>query len=142
MIYFIVKGHTLEHDVQTIIQVFYPNLHYYVVEEPKQQGITIESRLQQGQSIAIFYENGVKKQQAVMEYQELTIKEKKRVIKGAIYQLLRQITGIRPQWGFVTGVRPAKTINELLDKGYTEQQCLQYMMDEIGRASCRERVSA
>ena len=141
MIYFIVKGHTLEHDVQTIIQVFYHNLHYYVVEEPKQQGITIESRLQQGQSIAIFYENGVKKQQAVMEYQELTIKEKKRVIKGAIYQLLRQITGIRPQWGFVTGVRPAKTINELLDKGYTEQQCLQYMMDGYDVTEKKAKIS-
>lgn len=141
MIYFIVKGHTLEHDVQTIIQVFYPNLHYYVVEEPKQQGITIESRLEQGQSVAIFYENGIKKQQAVMEYQELTIKEKKRVIKGAIYQLLKQITGIRPQWGFVTGVRPAKTINELLDKGYTEQQCLDYFIHGYDVTEKKAKIS-
>lgn len=142
MIYFIVKGHTLEHDVQTIIQVFYPNLHYYVVAEPRQQGITIESRLQEGQSIAIFYENGVKKQQAVMQYQELTtIKEKKRVIKGAIYQLLRQITGIRPQWGFITGVRPAKTINELLDKGYTEQQCLEYFINGYDVTEKKAKIS-
>ena len=56
MIYFITKGHTLEHDVQTIIQVFYPNLHYYVTEQPKQQGITIESILQPEKAIAIYLE--------------------------------------------------------------------------------------
>lgn len=131
MIYFIVKGHTLEHDVQTIIQVFYPNLHYYVVQQPQSEGITIESILCEKQASAIYYENGVQRQKAVVEYDavELSIKEKKRVIKCAIYRLLKQITQIRPQWGFITGVRPAKTINELLDKGYTEKQCLQYLID-------------
>ena len=65
MIYFITKGHTLEHDVQTIIQVFYPNLHYYVTEQPKQQGITIESILQAKKAIAIYYENGIQKEYSV-----------------------------------------------------------------------------
>ena len=31
--------------------------------------------------------------------------------------------------GIYYGVRPAKTINELLDKGYTEQQCLRYFIE-------------
>lgn len=129
MIYFITKGHTLEHDVQTIIQVFYPNLHYYVTEQPKQQGITIESILQPEKAITIYYENGIQKEYAIMEYEceKLSTKEKKRVIKCSIYKLLKKITGISPQWGFVTGVRPAKTINELFDKGYTEKQCIEYM---------------
>ena len=131
MIYFMTKGHTLEHDVQTIIQVFYPNMHYYVTQEPAPEGITIESILEGEKAVAVFYENGVKKQQAQMlgKKQQWTEKEKKRVIKGAIYKLLKQKTQIRPQWGFVTGVRPAKAINELLDKGYTEQQCLCYLID-------------
>lgn len=131
MIYFIVKGHTLEHDVQTMIQVFYPNLHYYVVEQPQQEGITIESILCAKQVTAIYYKNGVQKQKEVVEYDviELSTKEKKRLIKCSIYRLLKQITGICPQWGFVTGVRPAKTINELLDKGYTDKQCLDYFIN-------------
>lgn len=131
MIYFIVKGHTLEHDVQTMIQVFYPNLHYYVVEQPQQEGITIESILCEKQVTAIYYKNGVQKQKEVVEYDviELSTKEKKRLIKCSIYRLLKQITGICPQWGFVTGVRPAKTINELLDKGYTDKQCLDYFIN-------------
>ena len=131
MIYFIIKNHTLEHDVQTIIQVFYPNRHYYIVQQPEQNGITIESILEQKKAVAIYYENGIQKGNAFVEYDNtnLSEKEKKRVIKGSIYQLLKRITNIRPQWGFITGVRPAKTINELLDKGYTEEQCLRYFTE-------------
>ena len=131
MIYFITENHTLEHDVQTIIQVFYPNLHYYVVQQPQQNGITIKSILEQKKAVAVYYENGIQKGISFVEYDNtnLTEKEKKRVIKGSIYKLLKQITNICPQWGFITGVRPAKTINELLDKGYTEQQCLRYFIE-------------
>lgn len=131
MIYFMTKGHTWEHDVQTIIQVFYPNTHYYTTEQPVQEGITIESILQGEKAIAVFYENGIQKEQWEMLCQkgQSTEKEKKRVVKGSIYQLLKQKTAMRPQWGFITGVRPAKAVNELLDKGYTPQQCICYLTE-------------
>ena len=93
MIYFITENHTLEHDVQTIIQVFYPNLHYYVVQQPQQNGITIKSILEQKKAVAVYYENGIQKGISFVEYDNinLTEKEKKRVIKGSIYKLLKQI---------------------------------------------------
>ena len=67
MIYFITENHTLEHDVQTIIQVFYPNLHYYVVQQPQQNGITIKSILEQKKAVAVYYENGIQKGNAFVE---------------------------------------------------------------------------
>ena len=29
MIYYRLRGHELQNDVQTMVQVFYPNLHYF-----------------------------------------------------------------------------------------------------------------
>lgn len=126
-IYFIVKGHTLEHDVQTIIQVFYPNLHYYSTGAPKLDTLTVESSLDDEKATAKLYENGVMSCSYVEPVtEELTEKEKKRCIKASIYHMLKEKLHMRPQWGFITGVRPAKTMNELLDKGYTEEECLAY----------------
>lgn len=78
MIYFMTKGHTWEHDVQTIIQVFYPNTHYYTTEQPVQEGITIESILQGEKAIAVFYENGIQKEQWEMLCQKGRVQKKKK----------------------------------------------------------------
>ena len=61
-------------------------------------------------AVAIYYENGIQKGISFVEYDNtnLTEKEKKRVIKGSIYKLLKQITNICPQWGFITGYAPQK----------------------------------
>ena len=39
-----------------------------------------------------------------------------------IYHLLREVTGIRPPWGMMTGVRPVRLIHDQRAKGMTEEQ--------------------
>ena len=117
MIKFILKGHNLPHEVQTIVQVFYPNRHYYETDEISKETYTVVSILENGISGAKLYDCG----DLVGEYKEnydeeeiLNIKEKKRKIKTAIYKLLTKITGYTPVWGILTGIRPAKTVNDLI----------------------------
>ena len=43
MIKYICKGHPYEHEVQTGIQIFFPNRHYYVCEKIENEGICIVS---------------------------------------------------------------------------------------------------
>ncbi len=127
-----ISGHQLSHDVQTIIQVFYPNLHYYLAEQPSPDTLTVESCLEKEKVIARLYRNGKLYASNTLPFSSgvLSIKEQKRMIKASIYGLLKRETGIRPQWGFITGVRPAKTINELLDAGYSKEECLQYFIEK------------
>lgn len=129
---FIIKGHELAHDVQTIIQVFYPNKHYYQVEEPSTEAITIESCLEAREVGATLYKSGILIDSYAFPCNkvELTEKEKKRVIKASIYGLLKKEIGTRPQWGFLTGVRPAKTVNELINNGYSDAECLSWLTDK------------
>ena len=39
-----------------------------------------------------------------------------------IYQLLQQVTGIRPPWGMMTGVRPVRIIHDHRAKGESEEE--------------------
>lgn len=141
MINYKLQGHDMAHEVQTIIQVFYPNQHYYQTEEIVNDTITIESILKKTICSAVLYENGVFQKQYDLCYdaQNLSLRGKKRVVKTAIYRLLKEITEIYPKWGLLTGIRPTKTINELLDKAYTKQQCLQYLMENYD--VCAEKAN-
>lgn len=119
MINFCLKGHELKHEVQTMIQVFYPNRRYILSNEIILEGITVVSELTADFSCAYFYDDGELKFQSrfKLEDKELTIREKKRSLKMAIYLLLKDIVNYDPQWGLITGIRPTKYINELIDSG-------------------------
>ena len=130
MMYYILRGHALQNDVQTMIQVFYPNLHYYQTEEISAEETTIESSVEKGIASAMLYRRGKKAAAwAIPYHQPLTEKECKRLVKLTIFALLSAQTGKRPQWGLLTGVRPAKIVNALLEEGKSNTECLQYLTD-------------
>ncbi|MDD4843394.1 MAG: coproporphyrinogen dehydrogenase HemZ [Anaerotignum sp.] len=131
MIYYMLQGHELQNDVQTMIQVFYPNLHYIRAQEVAPLGLSIISSMEKGIASAMLYRDGEKTNSWSMEYEDGTgEKEEKRLVKRAIYELLKEETGLRPQWGLLTGVRPAKIISGLLAEGKSEAYCLDYLMKD------------
>jgi len=49
---------------------------------------------------------------------ELEIKRaRKRQVKTALYELMKDITGMQPPWGSLTGIRPTRLLYEALDRG-------------------------
>lgn len=46
------------------------------------------------------------------------------LLKRYLYVLLRDVYGYASPWGCMTGVRPAKIVNGLLEKGFSEEQVL------------------
>ena len=132
MIYYVLEGHELQNDVQTMIQVFLANRHYIRTEKVTDAEITVKSERKKGIASAMLYRRGEKVSEWSMPYQEetLTEKEEKRIIKRTIYELLMRETGIRPQWGLLTGVRPAKLISILLEEGKSDAECMAYLIEE------------
>lgn len=45
--------------------------------------------------------------------------KQKLYLKRGLYVLLSQVTGHKPPWGTLTGIRPSKILHRLIDKGYT-----------------------
>lgn len=133
MIKFILKGHNLPHEVQTIVQVFYPNRHYYETDEISDETYTVISILENGINGAELYDCGKfvgRYEESFDESEIVNIKEKKRKIKTAIFRLLTKITGYTPVWGILTGIRPAKTVNDLIDDGMTEKEALEFLCEK------------
>ena len=132
MIYYVLEGHELQNDVQTMIQVFLANRHYTRTEEVTDAEITVKSEMKKGIASAMLYRRGEKVSEWSMEYDEtaLTDKEQKRIIKRTIYELLMKETGIRPQWGLLTGVRPAKLVSIMLEEGKSDAECMAFLTED------------
>ena len=44
------------------------------------------------------------------------------VLSVLLFKALSRLTGINPKWGVITGVRPVKRVNEMLDTGMSEEK--------------------
>ncbi len=56
---------------------------------------------------------------------------RKRQAKGALYGLLKQLTGMRPPWGSLTGIRPTRLLYEGMEAGLTLDEAVQRVQDEF-----------
>ena len=140
---YILQGHELQNDVQTMIQVFLPNGRYARKEEPAEEGLSIVSRMEKGIASAMLYRNGEKAAEWAMDYAEdgLAEKEQKRIVKRTLYELLRRETGIEPRWGILTGVRPAKIISGMLEEGKSDAACLAFLTEKYFVAEGKARLA-
>lgn len=53
----------------------------------------------------------------------------KRCVKNALYHLLSGLTGIRPPWGSLTGIRPTRLMYEALEAGMSREQARAYLQN-------------
>ena len=51
-------------------------------------------------------------------------------IKREIFDKLRALTGIKPDWGILTGVRPVKLAGELIEKTKSRVDAKKILLDE------------
>ncbi len=49
---------------------------------------------------------------------------RKRLCKSALYELLKEITGVRPPWGSLTGIRPTRLFYERLAEGMSMNEAV------------------
>ena len=48
-----------------------------------------------------------------------------------LFHMLCDITGIRPPWGIMTGIRPVKKVTELIDKGMNKEEIRKELIDRF-----------
>lgn len=146
MIKYVIDGHNINHDVQSMIQVFYPNLKYIQVTEVPTEGISVYSSLNNGLATARLFSNGAMVREYVQKYNDNEeYVYKKRVVKQSIYQLLSQETGIVSKWGILMGIRPAKIVSKLLLDGKNKAECIDYLQSnyfvELSKAELTYNVA-
>ena len=54
-------------------------------------------------------------------------RRRKRQVKQALYDLLKRLTGMRPPWGSLTGIRPTRLLYEAMDAGMTLDDAVRHV---------------
>jgi len=132
MMNYIMRGHEFTNEVQTAIQIFFQNEKYNRIEIPAEEGLTIETLLIRTCFIVMLYENGQNIFVRSFEKEKGTPEEFNRwLVKKGVYETLKEATGIRPAWGMLTGIRPAKKANEFMDEGLTPEEVIRHLEEKF-----------
>ena len=54
---------------------------------------------------------------------------RKRQVKSALYELMKKLTGMKPPWGSLTGIRPTRLLYEAMEAGMTRQEAERHVID-------------
>ncbi|MCL2406870.1 MAG: coproporphyrinogen dehydrogenase HemZ [Defluviitaleaceae bacterium] len=135
---FCLINHDFEHAVQTVIQVFYPNQGYSRLAAVPGQGRCIVSSQNSNVFTAEVYCEAKLITAHSSTAKDNSKKSNTQAAAASIYNALTEVTGIRPSWGTLTGVRPAK----LLTDGGTAEYLRDAYLVEAPKALLVQEVSA
>lgn len=121
--YYIVEHKYLD-EVLSVIQLFYFGEKITQVDEVLDDNIVIKSSIKGSLSICKIYKDKkeiVYKENSLENIEKDSFSnEKARIIKLTVFQAIQEIRPLDMPWGILTGVRPTKKINEMLDEGFSE----------------------
>ena len=55
----------------------------------------------------------------------------RRLVRQTLYDLCREVTGIHPPWGSLTGIRPTHLMYEAIEQGFTGEEAIRYVVDSF-----------
>ena len=122
--YYIVEHKYLD-EVLSVIQLFYFGEKITQIEQILSDDIVIKSSIQENMSICKIYKD--KKEIICCKNSLENIKEdgfsneKKRIVKLTVFEAIQKIRPLNMPWGILTGVRPTKKINEMLEQGFSKE---------------------
>ena len=103
--------------------------HRYVLEElakeflrPEEYEVFVEEKAETAEGSSDRQKIAAGEKKALSEEQRRTENEERDAEKRRVFDELAELTGYRPEWGTLTGVRPAKLVNEMMDGGLSEEE--------------------
>ena len=66
---------------------------------------------------------------------------RQRALKLSFFRAARDVTGVTPSWGALTGIRPAKLVRTMLEEGYTPARADRELRDVYCVSPARRRLA-
>lgn len=130
-------GHRFHYEMENLCRVFFPDESIQTVTAPtEKQAITVTTALSQQNPPQVsvhvaYYEKETQATATVTPRQEEPLDTtSERVMAQQLFLLLVDLTGYRPPWGILTGVRPSKLMHKLMQQ-YGKQGAQQYFLDTL-----------
>lgn len=133
----IIQGDINKYYVQTLCMIFFPGATFGEDEQESPDNPTLELRLTPADNgiyaYAEFrYKDRICSAKKYAEYKGDTPNSKvnKIVTGAAVLAAAGELTGYRPSWGMLTGVRPSKVATEMLQAGISKTRVRKIMTNE------------
>lgn len=115
-------------DIADVVRLFYGEGAAVTMQEAHDAELVHTHAEEGGAWIERFVLTGSLEASATLDAEAVTcggLEEKrqlKRLIKRCCYQMMKQVTGRRPAWGSLTGIRPTRLYYQQMESGKTRQE--------------------
>ncbi len=128
-------GHEFKYEIEAIVKLFIFAQHFEFVYNAKSlpEEDYIASRLKKCGKNTYFYTyirmNGVtyRKSAHIINDTENYKNECELSLCRLIYEGLEKITGISPEWGMLTGIRPVRRVSKMIDEGMNKEEICEFL---------------
>ena len=136
----ILSGHSYKYELESVLKLFIPATRFSFVYDGEDYshitGDRIIAEKREDTDGVVFYVGCFIKDKSETETQELDVKNipadgGEFILSKLLFTVLCRITGLTPEWGVITGVRPVKRVNEMLDFGHTESEIKSRLMSDF-----------
>lgn len=124
------KGNECKYEIEAVMKLFVPvqTFDFLFEEEISEGDFCIVSVNGQSLSVKVSYSGKMaEKNDSVTE--ENADETELRLCR-LLYHCMKEITGITPAWGYLTGIRPVKKVNALLDEGLGKEEIFARLRDK------------
>ncbi len=115
-------GNNFKYEIEAIVKLFLPveKFNYLFDEYPESGDVCIAVRAKEadGYSLSVTVRLGDRSDSRdALKRGDFNDKRDEAELCGMLFDILKKLTGISPPWGSMTGIRPVKKVNELLENG-------------------------
>lgn len=127
------NGNNYKYEIEAVMKLFLPVQSFEFIfdgEVSKSEDYCIVSVNERDQlydiAVEVLYNGTLKKiSDCVSQLDECEL-----ILCRMLFNCMKELTGITPQWGFLTGIRPVKKVNQLIAKDYNKEQVFCYLKDK------------
>lgn len=122
------KGHEFKYETEATVKLFIPGRFEFLYDETNADGDIVSTQLRKGKKYTYLFAvcriDGKRERKSVKIASKYTDEKTcEHEICRLIFLCLKQLTGITPPWGLLTGIRPVRKMTELIEKGYNKTDC-------------------
>ena len=124
----ILNNNSYKYETEAIVKLFIPATRFeFLYEGTDADGDIIMTRIRKCRSCTYIYayariNKSVIRKSDKLASSDFTDSECEFRICRLMYDILNRLTGIRPQWGLLTGIRPVKKVNDMIKSGFSKEQ--------------------
>ncbi|MCG8482369.1 MAG: coproporphyrinogen dehydrogenase HemZ [Clostridia bacterium] len=130
-----------KYEVETLIQLFITPSSFRFIGKEALEGnqsflltIYVTNDHEDLQIRTAFFKNGetmhqVNEKEVINYNKPITKKEIKDGVKKSIYIIFEKVYAYSPPWGILTGIRPSKIVNEMMDQNINEEEIIEHLRE-------------